>query len=225
MQTQSQVPPQSPVVQGRSARPGWWRRNIFGVLLLVPALVLTAVEPVISNYETLWTRRERVPAQVAEGAWASYGGVRVRLVEVAEEKDLPAYGGQRKPAPTGMRVVRVVLAFEGPGTALSLCKLTLLSTTGDEYAARPDELSGASLGYDPCSVEEAIEPVDQVGTSTSASPSATATQAVANPTPSVDPSANHQWRTETYFVMPLDAYPGKVHLSLSTLLPDYLVLN
>lgn len=202
-------------------------------MLLIPALVLALLAPVITEYDTLWKRQERLPVQVAQGQWATYAGVRIRLVEVSEAKDLPGYAGQRRPAPAGVRVVRVVLAFDGPGAALDRCNVTLLSTTGDEYDARPDELGSASLGYYPCSFQDAIEPTTSpspAGSGTSASPAPTKTgptktAASTSVTPSTDPSGVQQWRTETYFVMPLYAYPGKVHLSLSTELPSYLIFN
>jgi len=217
---QLSAPAQPPVVAPPSklATPpkGWWRRNRWGLLLLIPALVLALVPPVISVFDMLWTRQERLPIAGSTETWATYGGVRVRLVEISEEKDLPGYGGRREKAPAGMRVVKVVLGFDGPGEALAGCEVWLESTTGERFSANPDELDDAKLGYGSCAAEDGAQPTVTPSGGTSAEPSVTS---------SPDPEAVQQWRTETYFVMPLTSYPRSVRIVVRTQLPEYVVLS
>jgi hypothetical protein len=215
--------PQQPPIASPPPKPaappkGWWRRNRWGLLLLIPALVLALVAPVMGVYDMLWTRQERLPLAGGTTTWVTYGGVRVRLVELSEEKDLPGYGGRREPAPAGMRVVKVVLGFDGPGEALSGCEVWLESTTGERFSANPDELDDAKLGYGSCAAEDGaqptVTPVPSGGTS--AEPSVTS---------SPDSEAVQQWRTETYFVMPLTSYPRSVRIVARTQLPEYVLLS
>jgi len=209
------APPPSKVAMPPKAAPppkGWWRRNRWGLLLLIPVFVLALVPPVISTYDMLWKRQERLPLAGGTTTWVTYGGVRVRLVELSEEKDLPGYGGRREPAPAGMRVVRVVLGFDGPGDALAGCEVWLESTADERFSANPDELDDAKLPYGSCGADDAIQP------SASADPSPSVTS-------SPDPKAVQQWRTETYFVMPLTSYPRSVRIVVRTQLPEYIVLS
>ena len=221
-QAQLSAPAQPPVAAPppKPATPpkGWWRRNRWGLLLLIPALVLALVPPVISVYDMLWTRQERLPIAGSTDTWATYGGVRVRLVEISEEKDLPGYGGRREKAPAGMRVVKVVLAFDGPGEALAGCEVWLESTTGERFSADPDELDDAKLPSGSCSAEDGAQPT------VTPAPSG-GTSAESSVTSSPDPEAVQQWRTETYFVMPPTSYPRSVRIVVRTQLPEYVVLS
>ncbi|NUT35042.1 MAG: hypothetical protein HOV79_18450 [Hamadaea sp.] len=223
-------------------RTGWWRRNRWGLVLLLPVVALSLVAPVMQTWDLLWRGQERLPVSHDAAGWASYGGVKLRLVEISEEKTLPAYGGKTIDAPPGMRVVKVVLEFDGPGNALDACHVELESTTGEKFAARPEELDDADLGYFPCSFSEAIEttstPRNAFAPSASASPEGSAAPSVSAepstspsesaapyPTASEDPATVHRWRTATYFVLPTSSYPAGVRVTKLTLLPEYVVFR
>jgi hypothetical protein len=193
--------------------------------LLVPAFVLALVAPVMSTYDMIWKGQERLPLAGGTESWVTYGGVRVRLVEISEEKDLPGFGGRREKAPSGMRVVKVVLGFDGPGEALAGCQVWVESTVGERFSANPDELDDAKLSYGSCSAEDAVEPSATPTASGQASVPSGLASAEPSITSSVDSKAVQQWRTETYFVMPLTSYPRSVRIVSGSQLPKYIVLS
>ncbi|WP_157545578.1 hypothetical protein [Hamadaea tsunoensis] len=193
--------------QQRNPRPRWFRRNLWGLLFLIPALVAAGISPTID----MWDQIKGQPlVEVTPGAdqWATYAGVHVRLESMSEEKTLPGYGGSTVPVPAGVRAIKVVLAFDGPSTALNGCQLYVVSKSGEKYASNPNELDDGKLTYDMCSVPE---------------PDLFATPAPTGPSPS--PGLVLRWKTTTYFALPLSAYAAGVRIELRSENPRYLVLS
>lgn len=190
---ESEIPPPSgPAVQ--PAR-GWWRRNLWGLLALVPLFAL-AVAPAAKDGWDLYNRIEAHEA-VTAGAdgWVTYSGARMRLVELAPATGLKNYREQPFTPPKGVRVWRATLAFETPDPkALSACGIELEDRAGRRYSDAPDELSGAAdLPYPSCAPEDENTP----------SP----------------------YQTFAYFALPESATPAAIRIIRGTELPRYAHLT
>jgi hypothetical protein len=189
---------------------GWWRRNGWGLLLLVPAMAAVTVAPYLNTYDNFLARQERTPVLPGAEHWVSFSSSRMRLVELSEETTLPTYDDKTTPAPPGLRVVRAVLEFDGSplNSGLLGCRLFVESTTGERYSEKPTELTNVDLVSLPdggCTPESEYTPSPKP-----------------DPTPS---GARRTWRTVCYFAMPLTAYPSAVRVSIATELPRYALLK
>jgi hypothetical protein len=198
---------------------GWWRRNAWGLVLLVPAMAAVSVAPYLQTYDTFLAHQERQPVLPGAEHWVSFSDARMRLVELSEESTLPTYDDRTTPAPAGLRVVRAVIEFDGvpenPG--LQGCRLFLESTAGEQYSEKPTELTSVdtvSLPHGGCTPE-----TDFSAPTASPSPGASS-----KPTP-IPSGARGTWRTVCYFAMPLTAYPSGVRVSIATELPRYALLK
>lgn len=189
---------------------GWWRRNAWGVVLLVPAMAAVTVAPYLNTYDTFLKLQERTPVLPSAEHWVTFSDARMRLVELSDESTLPTYDDKTTPAPPGLRVVKAVLEFDGSpeNKGLQGCRLFLESTAGERYSEKPVELTNVDLVSLPdggCTPETEFTPTPKP-----------------NPTPS---DARRTWRTVCYFAMPLTAYPSAVRVSIATELPRYAVLR
>lgn len=200
---------------------GWWRRNAWGLALLVPAMAAVSVAPYLQVYDSFLARQERQPVvpEAGAGRWVTFSDTRMRLVELSDESTLPTYDDRTTPAPSGFRVVKAVLEFDGvpDNQGLQACRLFLESTAGERYSEKPTELTSVdtvSLPDGGCTPE-----TDYSIPTASASPGA-------SPKPSPIPSgARGTWRTVCYFAMPLTAYPSGVRVSIASELPRYALLK
>jgi hypothetical protein len=191
---------------------GWWRRNAWGLALLLPAFGVVAIGPYLQTYDSFLMHQERVKVESGAEHWVTYHGARMRLVELSEEKSVPKYDGSPVPAPAGMRTVKAVLEFDGVPEEIFGCRVSVQSTDGERYDEDPTELStldGVSLPHGGCGIDDKPDP--------SASPSSAPA-----PRPSGAPA---KWKTVCYFVMPLSAYPSGVRIVIPTELPRYALLK
>jgi hypothetical protein len=191
---------------------GWWRRNAWGMVLLVPAFAVVAIAPYLNTYDSFLMNQERTPVEPGAAHWVNYHGARMRLVELSEETTVPKYDGSPVPTPQGMRVVKAVLEFDGVPDDLGGCQVLLQDTIGERYSESPTELStldGVSLPHGGCGIDDRPDP--------SVSPPASPT-----PRPSGAPA---HWKTICYFVMPTTAYPSAVRIVIETELPRYALLK
>jgi hypothetical protein len=194
---------------------GWWRRNAWGVVLLVPALGAVAVAPYLQTYDSFLRHQDRTAVAPDAEHWVTYHGARMRLAELSEETTVPKYDGTPVPTPKGMRVIKAVLQFDGVPDDLGGCRVFLQDTAGEQYSEGPTELStldGASLPHGGCGMDD--DPV---------TPSASAS-AAASPTPRPS-GAPAKWKTVCYFVLPITAYPSSVRIVIATELPRYALLK
>jgi len=190
---------------------GWWRRNFWGLVLLVPAIGAVAVGPYLQTYDSFLKNQERQPIAPSANAehWVTFSSARMRLVELSDESTLPTFDDKTVPAPSGMRVVKAVLEFDGMVGDLGGCRLYLESTTGERYGEKPVELTSVDSVSLP---EGGCAPEDPPFGST--------------PSPSPQPSgARTTWKTVCYFAMPLSAYPSAVRVTLATERPRYALLK
>lgn len=191
---------------------GWWRRNAWGLLLLIPAAVAVTVPTYLETYDNFLARQEREAVTPGSEHWVTYSNARMRLVELSDEKTLPTYDDKTVPVPPNLRIIKAVLEFDGvpANQGLGGCRLFLESTAGETFGEKPVEVTNVdkvSLPDGGCTPEEP----DLFGPT---------------PAPSPRPSdVRSTWRTECYFVMPLSAYPLGVRVVIATELPRYALLK
>jgi hypothetical protein len=188
------VAPPQPAASGS----GWWRRNRWGVLALVPVLAVTFFLPVKELYDDYTTRTPVRPIAAGADGWASFNGARIRLVELAPLIDLRSSNGEPYSPGPGVRGWRATIAFEAtnPVEMLGACKLMLEDEAGRQYEAGPTELIGARLP------------------TVSSFPTCVPAKEDNAPLPT-------KYELPVYFVMPSSAYPAAVRIWLITGLPDY----
>lgn len=143
------------------AGPGWWRRNRWGVLALIPVLLLAlglASEDVWGVY---WKQQPREPVTPGLDGWLSYGGGRVRLVSLEQADDLKTYSGEPFTPPLGVRAWKATVSFEASMEAtIGACDLSIEDSAGNLYEANPAELNGArSGGFANCRPEDDPAPL------------------------------------------------------------------
>lgn len=193
---------------------GWLQRNAWGLLLLVPAMGAVTVAPYLQTYDSFLRSGEREAVTPGAQHWVTYADTRMRLVEMSEETTLPTYDGKTVPAPPGLRVVKAVLEFDGIPDDQSMwaCRLFLESTAGERYGEKPTELTSVETVSLP---DGGCVPDDRPAPGPSGSPAP-------KPLPS---GVRGQWRTVSYFALPLTAYPSGVRVSIASELPRYALLK
>ncbi len=129
---------------------GWWRRNIWGLVAMLPALALMIYAAVYSDLE-YWQRGRPSQAPSAADGSAEFAGVRLRLVELAPTTDLKRYGNAPFVPPDGVTVWRAVIEVESPDPETSpFCTILLEDEAGNRYDVNAEELSKARLPLANC---------------------------------------------------------------------------
>ncbi len=130
---------------------GWGRRNLWGILALVPAAA--AFLAVHLENTPVGTPKA---VTVAQDGWASYAGGRVRLLEVAPAKDVRDTKGGFLKLPDGIAAWRAVVEYDTEDqAALKDCRLSLEDSQGRLFTPKPFELSGAQIPATGCTAEDA----------------------------------------------------------------------
>ncbi|MEQ4303088.1 hypothetical protein ABNF97_17120 [Plantactinospora sp. B6F1] len=134
---------------------GWWRRNRWGLLALLPALVLALGPGMRDGYQRYSQAEYLEPVGVGADGWVGFSDARIRLVELVEAPSVPARGSRRVTLPAGVRVWRAVLVFE-PSTpeALIGCLSYLEDRDGRLFSWNPAELRGAGLPIPRCVADD-----------------------------------------------------------------------
>ncbi len=172
-------------------RPGWWRRNLWGLLALVPAMAAALYLPAHDWYTQYTASTPAVPIQSAPGGWVGYAGARIRLVSLAPANDLKTYDGTRFDLP-GVRAWRAELAFDTPRPdGIAGCELTVEAADGRWYGEDPAELYGVDVPTAGCTPDSS-------------------TAGAARP-----------YQRAVYFVLPRTARAVAVRMVLATKLPRY----
>jgi hypothetical protein len=153
----AQVPPDQvpPPGQTTATAPGWWRRNWWGLLAVVPLFAL-AVAPAAKEGYDLYNRvKAHEAVNPGSDGWVSYSDARIRLTELAPTTEVKTYGGEPFQPPEGTRIWRATITFEvSDNEAVSGCSLELEDTEGRMFSDDPDELEGARVPFPGCTPDE-----------------------------------------------------------------------
>jgi hypothetical protein len=186
------------VVKVQGTKPGWWRRNRWGLLALVPAIALGLAVPVHDNWAVLWDHAPRTQVGPSTDGWVGFAGAEIRLVTLAPATDLTDASGRPARFPAGVTVWQASITFRTADASRLLgCDLRMVDQAGATYQFNPAELQDADVDvpYADCS------------------PSGDA----ATPPPS--------WTETVYFAAPSDVRPVCVRLTLEPDLPKYALLT
>jgi hypothetical protein len=148
------VPPPgevSPVVAPR----GWWRRNLWGLLAVVPLFAL-AIGPSAKEGFDRFNRVEHYrPITAGADGWVDFSGVRIKLAEVTPTTDAKTFGDDPFVLQDGLTLWRVTITIEASSTnALAGCAVKLEDKEGRLYGSDPSEVDGARLPYPGCMPED-----------------------------------------------------------------------
>lgn len=175
--------------------PGWWRRNRWGLLLLVPALALALYSPVKTGYRMYWKAEPRQPVAGTPGSWVAYDGARMRLTRLAVDTGPQDFLGDPIAIPAGTQAWKATVDFDVPhGVKLSLCTVSLEAADGKTFSPGPDDLKDLDAPFDYCTPEDPD-----------------------------DKSAEYQ--TVAYFLLPREAHPVALRVIAKTKLPEYARLT
>jgi hypothetical protein len=180
---------------------GWWRRNLWGLLLVTPMVLLAMAVPFKNEVYDRWFHLKPIsPINGQHGAWVDYAGARVRLLELTPAV-VETYGKKTFTVP-GAQVWRARAAFDTPNDhTLGGCQVELEDNDGRLFADRPSEITTASL-----STDYGCTPPTRISSS---------------PAPSPASGGRLQFENTFYFVLPASAHGVAVRLFLGTKAPKY----
>jgi hypothetical protein len=145
---------------------GWWRRNVWGLVLVLPLFVGVFAVNADVAYERNYSQQAKEPVPVDGTGAAVLDEYTVRVVEVdpveneVEVDDLLGFGDDT--LPDGVKIWRAVLAIDAPrggdNDFVSLCDAWLEDAAGHQYGKNPSELRGAPHLFGPCSADDDDEP-------------------------------------------------------------------
>jgi hypothetical protein len=182
-------------MSGGSARHGWWRRNRWGLIALIPVLAATIGLNVGDVYDTYWKGKPREPVKPGADGWVSFGGARMRLADLAPAADLQTFGGKAFTPPGGSAVWKATLAFDtAKPDSIGGCDIELEDSSGRTFGANPSELTSTEAGFASC-------------------------------LPDFGAAKTAKYQTVAYFVTPSSARPSAIRITLRTQLPRYARLS
>lgn len=132
---------------------GWWRRNVWGLVLLLPLTAGIFASNADRLYEDniKYTPRQPVPVDASGTAELDDFRVSVTSFEPVSNDD-PQLVDRGITLPASVQGWRAVLTFAGPETGLGACnEVALIDERERFYPARPDTLS---LGAYTCHADE-----------------------------------------------------------------------
>ena len=176
---------------------GWWRRNRWGLLALVPALLAVLALSTEALYHEVYAQQPR--EAIAANADGSYElrGTQIRLVDISPATDLKRYDGSAFVVPPNVTIWRARIEFATPKeTELGGCAITLEDSAGRIFDDDPtDLLTGAR---------------------------AVVSKGCAADFDASDPS---RYVNAIYFALPRDARPVAVRIYDGLSLPGYVRLS
>lgn len=140
---------------------GWWRRNVWGLVAVLPTLALMLAAAGYSDLE-FWQRGKPQVVRPAADGVAEFAGLRMRVAELAPATDLKRGGDRPFVVPDNMTAWRVVLDVEGPTDLgpdeVVYCDISIEDTAGNRYGDQPRELSSARTPLGNCNPENSPVP-------------------------------------------------------------------
>lgn len=140
-------------------RQGWWRRNRWGLLALIPMLAAAGWVHYDDVHDSYWASRPREPVAADASGWVFFAGARIRLVGLEPATDLRTFGGEPFQPPAGVAAWRATIVLQAPDQeALTGCALLLEDAAGNTYEANPRELDGARVPFASCTADDEPAP-------------------------------------------------------------------
>ncbi|MPZ26883.1 MAG: hypothetical protein GEV12_10805 [Micromonosporaceae bacterium] len=127
---------------------GWWRRNWWGLLALVPVLVTAVALSPNDAYEVWRTAQPREAVGPDRDGWISYGGTRLRLAAVVPADLRDPDTEEPYQLPPGLQAWQATVTFgrlADPDNSLLGCAFLLEDEAGRRFGDHPTELGGAEL--------------------------------------------------------------------------------
>lgn len=177
---------------------GWWRRNRWGVLLIVPAIALGLAQPVQNQWHRFWVAEPRTTVSARLGGWATVSEASMRLDTLTAATGFTNDFGAPASLPAGVSVWRASMTFRSTHPErLAGCKVEAVDASGNAYDFGPAELGEAGIytGDESC--------VPDLNAST------------------MPPS----WSDVEYFVLPTGVTPTAVRVQVDDAIPAYVLLS
>ncbi len=174
-------------------RRGWWRRNLWGLILVLPLAAGLFALNARTAYELHFqqTPQRAVPVNgTGEAVLDNYSVRVVEIVPVDRASELKEILGERPSLPTTVRPWRAIVSFGGPDPTIRGCKVALLDNHGREYGPKPSELA-ALAGNISCLPDDDEQPSPFLST--------------------------------FYFLLPSDGRPTALRITWLLLLPRYVL--
>jgi hypothetical protein len=144
---------------------GWWRRNLWGLILVVPLAVGMFALNTTAIYHLNFTSLPKRAVPVDGTGKAVLDDYALRVVEVVRVDNTAelneVLGSTKAPLPTTVKVWRAILSFAGPNDVSSSCGVELIDGQGRAYTAAPSELA---VGGTPCYPDDEAQPSPYVST-------------------------------------------------------------
>jgi hypothetical protein len=131
-------------------RHGWWRRNLWGLILLLPvtAGLFAFNADLLYDVNILAKPRDPVPVDATGTAVLDNFEVTLESFESVSEDD-PAFLDRDITVPESVQAWRAVVRFSGPEDDLSLCKVALVDEGDRAYPSGPVMLPLGPFGCSP----------------------------------------------------------------------------
>ena len=177
---------------------GWFRRNRWGLIGLVPAVLALLALSAENVYYGVWSMNPRTPVAADSGGRYTLGTTRIRLVGVAAATDLKSFDGTSFVPPPHVTIWRARIEFatevKDGNTDIGGCAIAIEDTAGRTFSEDPKEIDGAA---------------DVVASSC---------------LPPDNASGPTTYVNAVYFALPSDAHPVAVRITEPVQLPRYVRL-
>lgn len=128
---------------GQAKGRGWWRRNLVGLIAIVPMMVAVLATNWNSLYWQVWKSEPRLALNTAPQAWVPFSGAEMRLVEFGPAGNLTGSGNRPVTLPKGVTAWKAVVEFKAPDQeSVAGCEIRLEDSQGRLYGLGADEISG-----------------------------------------------------------------------------------
>lgn len=133
-------------------RRGWWRRNVWGLIFVLPVVAGLFAFNADLLYRANFESTPREPAPVDGTGTAVLDDIRVTLESVeAVDSDDSALAERDISLPASVQAWRAAVTISAPEEGYSLCTAALVDTAGRQYPSSPRALPLGTFG---CSADD-----------------------------------------------------------------------
>jgi hypothetical protein len=131
-------------------RRGWWRRNLWGLILLLPvtAGLVAFNADLLYNANIMAAPRDPAPVDAAGSAVLDDFEVSLESFESVADDDL-ALTDRDITLPASVQAWRAIVRFSGPEDDLSLCDVSVIDDDDRPYPSSPSMLPLGGYGCNP----------------------------------------------------------------------------